>query len=121
MKQPLLIDLPVDQLKKIAYAIQSKTAYGAIPSWVFDLERYGQELSVTFKEHSRLLGYSGNTKQRPPELEKLRMAIVKIGSLCVSGGFAFSRDSISEVLLSAAGDLEEYSKENPLNIDHHAK
>lgn len=111
MKEIQSIKLGIEDLREIAQAIRIKTRYGVIPTWIFDLEKCGSGLSLAFRKESRSLGYSGNTKDRPPELEKLRSAIVKIGGLCASGGFALSRDAIFSILCSAINDLEQFVDE----------
>lgn len=103
-------DLELENLKQIANGIRSNTRYGMVPTWIFELEECGAKLSARLKESSLFLDNTGDSKKTHPELEKLRNAIVKIGGLCASGGFALSREAIYGILKSAISDLEEYHR-----------
>ena len=115
------IDVQLENLRKIAIEIRSRTRCSIIPTWVFELEECGTRLTATLRERSQLLVNNGKTKTRPPELETLRNAIVKIGGLCASGGFALSREAIFGILQSAIKDLEDYCRERSWKTKAHAK
>lgn len=108
MQQNSTDGLGLQELRQIAQEMKAGKGFAMVPTWIFDLEKCGSILTAVLKERSRCLGHSEGVKDRVPELENLRRAILKIGGICATGGFALSRESIYGILVSAIKDIEDY-------------